>query len=195
MWASEQYVSTFQSLALNFQSCVWARVLCQWFPACCTQLPGMHREATTLPGSWPHQIRPVGVPSHGRRYPLPLGKRCLQFRTCSLNTLVLGQHPHRLHSLGVWALHNLPPALIRKNAFCLWKPSSADLDYKWIYQYFLFFLEKKEQGRTKAILAKQYCVALEHCLIQWLSKKICWQGNPSKNNLRKQYSCNLMDIH
>jgi len=27
-----------------------------------------------------------------------------------------------------------------------------------------FFLEKKEQGQRKAILAKQNCVALEHCL-------------------------------
>lgn len=128
---------------------------------------------------------------------LPSGERHLQFRTCSLKALALGQHPHRLQSLGIWALHNLPPASVWTNSFCLWNPFSVELDYKWIYQSFLlfFFFFSGEKGtRTKT----SYTCKVVLCSFGTLFKimvvqKLCWRRNLRKKNLRKQNSCNLMD--
>lgn len=149
---SEQYVcrwtACFRAKLWIFRA-IWASVLCHWLPSHHTELAGKHREATTLSGSlnlslW---LEPAKLWQAGSY----LWERCLVVRTCSLIMLSLGQHPHRLLPLSAWALDSLPPALIQTHSFCIWKPSSADLDYKFVYQHsiFLFFLEKKEQGWTK----------------------------------------------
>lgn len=118
-------------------------MLCHGLPSHHTELPGKHREAKTLSGSlnlglWLEPAKLWQAGSH-------LWERCLVVRTCSLIMLSLGQHLHRLLPLSARALDSLPPALIQTYSFCIWKPSFADLDYKFIYQHsiFLFFFWRK----------------------------------------------------
>lgn len=119
-------------------------MLHHWLPSHHTELPGKHREAKTLSGSlnlglWLEPAKLWQAGSH-------LWERCLVVRTCFLIMLSLGQHLHRLLPLSARALDSLLPALIQTYSFCIWKPSSADLDYKFIYQHSIFLIFSGEKG-------------------------------------------------